>query len=114
MVDAQKESVGRVPLGLALVGRKLEDLECVSVGVLEVEGAEAGGILVLIRQPLRTGGDVLNMVLSQHLIGAIDIADDDGNVLEPAIVAAASRPERVFPWASSIRSIQSTHPPAAS
>jgi hypothetical protein len=65
----------------------MQDFEGMAVGVLKVEGADAGSILVPVRQPLRSGGGVLNVVLPQNLVGAIDVADDDRDVLEPAIVA---------------------------
>src|SRR6266478_7049991 len=58
------------------------------VRVLKIEGRDAGSVLVPVRKPLRPGRSVLNFVLPQPGVRLVHIADNDGDVLKPAIVAA--------------------------
>src|SRR2546425_11528068 len=89
MVDAQKQPVSRaVPLRLAFPLRKLQNLQRVTVWVFEVEGLDAAGVGVPVRQALGTGGSVLDLVLAQPLIGAVHVTNDNRNMLKPAIIAA--------------------------
>ena len=43
-----------MPLFRSFVGRKLEDFERMSIRILEVEGTDAGGILIPIWKTLRS------------------------------------------------------------
>src|SRR5262249_48013272 len=77
-----------LPLRVALAFRELQNLQGVSVGVFEIKSFDPACILVPIWQPLRPGRSVLDFMLAQPLIGALHIARDDGDVLEPAVVTA--------------------------
>src|SRR5205823_3105038 len=65
-----------------------KDLDWMSIRIFEIKRRDSTGILVPVRQKLRAGGRVLYSVLTQPGIGPIHIANDDCNVLEPAIIAA--------------------------
>src|SRR5712691_4367599 len=67
-----------MPFVQALVRRKLENFPRVTVRVL-----------VPLRQALRSSGRVFHFVLAQQWVGLIHVADDDGYVLEGAIVAVS-------------------------
>ena len=58
------------------------------VRILEIERLDARGVFVPIRQSLRPGRSVLDAIFTQHLIRPVHVADDDGDVLKPKIVAA--------------------------
>ena len=89
VVDAEKQpAFGCLPLRVAFAGGELQDLERMTVGVLEVERLDSARRDVPIREPLRLGRCVLDLVLSEARIGGIHVGDDDRDVLEPAIVAA--------------------------
>ena len=103
-----------MPVRIALARREPEDLEEVAVRVLEVEGADAAGVRVPVRQPLRRGRGVLDPVLAEPRIGPVHVAHDDRHVLEPAVVAARVGRHRAAPWASGTRSARSTRRRAAS
>src|SRR4051812_41480901 len=51
MVDSE-EKIARsaMPLCCALPGRKLQDFKRVAIGILEIEPADAGGVLIPVRQ----------------------------------------------------------------
>src|SRR5690242_326183 len=66
----------------------MKDFNRMSVGVLEVEGFDAPRVLVPVGQPLRARGGVLDIVLSQNRVRSIHVADNDGEVLKPKVVAA--------------------------
>src|SRR5437762_1668787 len=95
VVDAEEQPAGRsLPLGVALPGRELQDLQHMAVRVLEVEGADAAGLGVPVGQALRLGRDVLGAMLSQAPVRPVDVAHDDRDVLERAVVAARVRRDR--------------------
>src|SRR6266849_6573959 len=77
-----------MPLGIAFTLGKLKNLHGMFIGVFEVESFDAARVFVPIRQPLRTGGGVLDFILSQSRVGAVHVADDDGDVLKPNVVAS--------------------------
>ena len=83
-----------MPFRVALAVRKLQNLHGMFVGVLEIESLDACGVFVPIRQALRAGRGVLHFVLAQNLISAVHVADDDGDVLEPHIIATGIRGNR--------------------
>src|SRR5712692_4622383 len=76
-----------MPFGIAFALGELENLDGVLIGVLKVESFDAARVFVPIRQPLRTGGGVLDFILSQNRVGVVHVADDDGDVLKPDVVA---------------------------
>src|SRR6516165_813506 len=89
MVDAEKDSVARaMPFGVASSYWKPQDFGGMFVWVLEVKGLNSTGIFVPVRQALRPRRSELDLVLPQDPIGAVHIADDDGDVLKPEIIAA--------------------------
>src|SRR6266446_2425965 len=77
-----------MPPGIAFTLRELQNLYGMFIGVFEVESFDAARIFVPIRQPLWAGGGVFDFVLSQKRVRAIHIADNDGDVLKPDIVAS--------------------------
>src|SRR5262249_41989187 len=87
-----------MPFRIALAGRKAQDFEEVSIGIAEVERLDAAGAGIPIRQALRLGRGVGDAVCAQMRIRAIHVAYDDGDVLEPAIVAARIRGNRAPLW----------------
>src|SRR5262249_21808874 len=89
VVDPEKESIRGVPARFPLVGRKLEDLEGVTIGIPEVEGPNARRVRNRGRQELRTGRRVAHVVGTEERIGAIHVAHDDRHVLKPVVVTAA-------------------------
>src|SRR5262249_50816378 len=89
MVYPKKQLVrGLMPFWRAFVRRKLQNLERVTVRVFEVERSDSGRRLDRLGKRLWTCRRVLNLVLSQPIVGAIHISGDDRDVLKPAIVAS--------------------------
>src|SRR6266852_1409372 len=87
-----------MPLGIALVRRELQDLEEVIIGIPEVEGTNARGILDVRRKKLRPRRGILHFVLAESLIGLIHIARDDSNMLEPSVIATRIGGDRPARW----------------
>jgi hypothetical protein len=69
----------------------------VTIGIFEVKRLNASGIGVPVRQPLRTGGGVLDLMLPQPLVSTLHIADDECDVLKPAIVTTRIHRNRSAP-----------------
>src|SRR5712692_1194920 len=89
VVDPQKEPVvGALPLRSTFTIGELQNLHGMFVGVFEIESLDSARVFVPIRQPLRTRGGVLNFVLPKNRVGAVHVADDDGDVLKPDVVAS--------------------------
>src|SRR5271165_1222057 len=89
VIDTEEESAARfVPLGRSLVLGKFQNLHGMLVGILEIERLDARGVFIPIGQSLWSGRSVLDAIFTQHPIGPVHVADDDGNVLKPKIVAA--------------------------
>jgi len=89
-----------MPLEIALSLGKPEGFDGMLVRVLEVEGLDA--ILVPIRKALRRGRSEFDLVLTEDRVGAVHVADNNGDVLKPKIIAArihrnrpASRSEKL-------------------
>src|SRR2546428_10130488 len=90
VINAKEHFVAwTMPSVQALVRRKLENFQRVTVRILEIEGPDTGRVLVPLRQALRSSGRVFHFVLAQPPVGLIHVADDDGYVLEGAIVAVS-------------------------
>src|SRR5437016_5929343 len=64
-----------MPLGIAFTLGELQNLHGMFIGVFEVESFNAARVFVPIRQPLRTGGGVLDSILSQNRVGAVHVVD---------------------------------------
>src|SRR5262249_3013140 len=100
MIYAEEQLVrGGMPLRLPFVGREVDELQRVAVGIPEVEGFDAGGIDIPLEKARRAGGDLLAMRIPQPRVRALHVASDNGDVLKPAVIAArvggnraASRP----------------------
>jgi hypothetical protein len=60
----------------------------VPVRVFEIEGLDTCGVFVPVRQSLRGCRSLPNPVLSEPGIRLLHIVGDDGDVLEPAVIAA--------------------------
>src|SRR6516165_6775716 len=89
VVDPEKKTIrGLVPLGISFVGRKLQDFQRMIVRVPEIEGSNSTGILVPIGQKLWTGGRMFDFVAAKNRVGAVHVADDDCDVLEPQVIAS--------------------------
>jgi hypothetical protein len=102
VVDAEEELSLLLPARLTLACRIRDHLERVAVGVLEVEGRDAAGVRVPVREALRPRGGVADPMLPEACVGLLHVGDDDGDVLERAVVAAgvgwsgAPRRRKVF------------------
>ena len=89
MIDPEEQAVAcLVPLRGTFAFREFKNFDRMLVGVFEVERLDTGGILVPVGQSLRPRGSVLDVILAEHLIRLVHVADDDSNVLKPKIVAA--------------------------
>src|SRR5262245_51192839 len=62
-----------------------------AVGVFEVEGTNARGVRNGLGKELRLGRGELHLVGTQNPVGAVHVADDDGDMLKPLIVAPGIR-----------------------
>ena len=89
VIDSQEESLAAdVPARIALARREPQDLECMAVGIFEVEGANAARVRIPVGpaagvQAKRTRPDARADVRC-----AIHVAHDDGHMLKPAVVTA--------------------------
>ena len=88
VIDAEEQRLVRLPAGVAFARGKFQDLKKVAVRVAKVEGRDTAGVRVPIGQDLGPHGRVLDPVIPQMLISCVHLADDDGDVLEPEIVAS--------------------------
>src|SRR5271167_4164465 len=89
VIDPEKQAVSAaMPFRIPLALWKLEDFNRVLIWILKVEGLDSTGIFVPIGQALRPRGSVFDLVLPKDLIGAIHVAYDDGDMLEPKIVTS--------------------------
>ncbi len=88
VIDTEKQSILSLPLRVALVCGKLQDLQPVFVRIAKVECLDAACVFVPIGKTLRASGSVFDLILAQQRVRFIHIAGDDRDVLEPAIVTA--------------------------
>src|SRR5438105_14080455 len=58
------------------------------VRVFEIECANPGCAFIPVRQTLRRRRGVPHIVLPEPAVGAIHVADDNRNMLEPPVIAA--------------------------
>ena len=78
-----------VPLRVALAWRELQDLEVIAVRVAEVEGLDAAGVRVPVRQALRAARGVLDLEACAACAYASSMSlTMMRDVLKPSIVAA--------------------------
>src|SRR5215510_602521 len=69
MVDAQKQFVClSMPPRVPLAFRKMNNLQRMAVGILEIKGLDIGCFFVPARQSLWSLGDDLNTILPQRLV----------------------------------------------
>ena len=91
VIDAEKQSVALrqlVPFLRSLPFRKLQDLEHVVVGILEVERPYTGSRGDVCGQSLRAGRGVLHFVCTKKRVSLVDVRNDDRDVLKPSIVTS--------------------------
>src|SRR5262249_47962009 len=99
VVDPQEQFTrGAMPLGEALVGRKLKNLEWMTILIFEVEGANAGSVLVPVGKALRTRRSMLNLILAQPCISPIHVTYDDGDVLKGSVITSGINWNRAPLW----------------
>src|ERR1051325_4372083 len=79
MVNAEKQTISSLPFRIALSFRELQDLKPVFVGIAKIKCLYAAGILVPVRQTLRTCRGMLDFVLAQQCVGLVHVAGDDRN-----------------------------------
>src|SRR5215471_10708455 len=65
VIDTEKKTILSLPFRVALAFGKLQDLQPVLVRIAKVESFDPAGILVPVRQPLRTGRGMLDLVLPE-------------------------------------------------
>ncbi len=88
MVDPEEQcTVASLPPCRALAGRELQYLQRIAFRVMKIKGTDPSGIGIPVGQALRAARHRFDLKLPQPCVGPIHIADDDGDVLEPAIVA---------------------------
>src|SRR5262249_48438955 len=88
MIDTKNERVRASPFRRPFAWRKPQDLQHVPIRVLEVEGTNPAGLWVPIRQPLWARRNVDDAGALQPRIRTVHVADDDRDMLEPAVLAA--------------------------
>ena len=81
-------NLGLVPARIPFFRRELEQLQRVSVGIFELEGLNASGRWIPIRQCLRGTGDHPEPIRSHRLDLSRQVVAHQADVLEPAVVAA--------------------------
>src|SRR5262249_20751834 len=106
VVDAEEEAVARtMPPRIPLSRREPQDLQRVTLGILEVKGADPARVRIPVRQPPRRPRSVFHAMLAQPGVSAIHVAHDDRDVLEPAIVASRVRRDRSTSWRQILRQL---------
>ena len=92
VVNAEKQFafVSRqfVPFSCPLAGWVFNQFEDVMIDISKIKGFDSGGWFEIGRQSLRCGRHVPNFVATQIFVGSVQIADDDGQMLKPTVVAA--------------------------
>src|SRR5262249_31797268 len=89
MVNAEEELLrGAMPFCVAFVWGKLQAFERVSIRIFEVEGLNALCFGVPLGKLLGTGRSMFDLVLPQPAVRALQVTHNDGDVLEPAVMAA--------------------------
>jgi hypothetical protein len=89
MIDAEKQGIARrLPLRVALARRKVKYLEAVAVRIAKIKRGDAARVGIPLRQDLGPRRGELDVLTAQAVEGLVHVADDDGDMLEPCIVAA--------------------------
>src|SRR5271166_825721 len=120
VIDPEKQAVvAAMPFRISLALWKFEDFDRVLIRVLKVKGLDPTGIFVPIGQALWSRGGMFNLVLPKDLIRAIHVAYDDGDMLEPKIVASgidrnrtSTRREKLDKFDRFIAKLHPNHPHA--
>jgi hypothetical protein len=94
VVDAEEEALGGLPTGLSFAGGEADQFEGVPVGVAKVGSLDPSCVGIPSRQPLGRRTGVTNPVGVEPVAGGADIADHDGHMLKPQVIAAAVRRHR--------------------
>src|SRR4051794_2872436 len=87
-----------MPFLIALVRWERKEFQCMAVGILEIEGANARGSFVPLRYGLWARRRELNSVLPKPCICLVHIANDDGDMLKPQIIASRIGGDRPSSW----------------
>src|SRR5262249_10808984 len=95
-----------MPARVALAGREVEDFQVMAVRIAEVKRLDATRIGVPVRQPLWSSGSVPDFVPAQVLIRPVHVIDDNGDVLEPAVVATGVFRDGSTLWGEKLHEIE--------
>src|SRR5262249_42736327 len=107
VIDTQKQrTYGMLPFRIAFAFGELQNLQVMAIRIPEVKSLDTASILVPLRQALRTGRRMLNLVLAEQAVSLLHVTYDDGNVLEPAIIAARIDWKRPAAWRKIFRQLQ--------
>ena len=87
VVDAAKELAGILPRRVALSRREIDQLERMTLRVMKLDRLDAGRAGIGRRDGDGMRGDLPHIVVLQDFVGSIHVADDDGHMLEPGVVA---------------------------
>jgi hypothetical protein len=111
VIDAQEQPIRRLlPAPIALAGREPDELERMAVGVAEVERADAAGVRVPVGEALGLRRHVGDALVTEPLVRAVHVANDDRHVLEPAVVAARVDGRRPPPRGDVFRQLEGLAP----
>lgn len=88
VIDAEKQiCTGLFPDRVALAFRKPEQFQVMPVRIAELDGFDAGGGRIRNRNRLRPRRNLPDMVAAQAHPGRVHVPHDDGDVLEPQVIA---------------------------
>lgn len=89
MMDTEEELPGALmPFRMPFTFGKFQYLEGMPVWITKIKGLDTAGVGIPIREPLRPGESMLHLVLSQPTISLVQVVNNAGDVLKPAIVRA--------------------------
>src|SRR6516225_11642362 len=88
MVESKEQLAGRpLPCRVALADWEVNQFQIVTFRVAELDRLDAGRPTVGFRDRDWVRGNLLDVVLLQDLVRGIHVADDDGHMLEPLVIA---------------------------
>src|SRR5262244_4589183 len=88
MTETKEELAGRLlPDRGGLAGREVNQFQIVTFRVAELDRLDTGCPRVRFRDRDRVCRNLLDVVLLQDLVRGIHVADDDGHMLEPLVIA---------------------------